>query len=284
MTVQVLAAPAKINLHLEILGRRSDGFHELETVFQTIELADRVRVEVCSEPHLVLKCDDPQIPTGSANLAWRAARGFLDRSGWHAGLQISLSKRIPAAAGLGGGSSDAAAVLRACQKLAPRPLLEAELAALALELGSDVPFFLLGGTVHALGRGERVTALPDLPDRALTLLHPGLPCPTPAVFQALTDAERGPRPPLGAERWQQRLGEDGPVSGLQNRLLLAAQRAVPALIGCVRQVSELGRPWILCGSGSTFAVFDDLPGPPPPGFRAIHTRLRTRADLDRWSG
>nr|MBA3846538.1 4-(cytidine 5'-diphospho)-2-C-methyl-D-erythritol kinase [Planctomycetota bacterium] len=170
---RTISAPAKVNLHLEVLGRRGDGFHALETIFQTLELADEVSVELVPGPDgIVLTCDDPTLPTDARNLAWRAAEAFRARRPVAGRCDVHLRKRIPAGAGMGGGSSDAAAVLRALSALVSAPPSSDELAAIAAELGSDVPFFLTGGTAHALGRGEIITPLADLPRLPLTVLKP----------------------------------------------------------------------------------------------------------------
>ena len=167
----VLPAPAKINLVLEILGRRDDGFHALETVFQTLELADEVAVEVRPGDGIGLVVEGADLPAGPENLAWRAAAAYTARHPIGR-VAIHLRKRVPHGAGLGGGSSDAAAVLRALARLDPDPLPATDLAVIALALGSDVPFFLVGGTAHALGRGEELTPLPDAADQVVTILKP----------------------------------------------------------------------------------------------------------------
>ena len=166
-------APAKINLGLRVLNRRSDGYHELRTIFQTISLADHLTVgyDPRGDGEVELDCDDISLSTKD-NLAVRAAESLLRAGAWRGRVAIELKKRIPAGAGLGGGSSDAAAVLLALGRLLkPRPHT-AMLAEVAAELGSDVPFFLHGGTAVGLGRGEEVYPLPDQPRRRLVLVTP----------------------------------------------------------------------------------------------------------------
>lgn len=269
----VLAAPAKVNLHLEILGRRADGFHALETVFQTIGLADRVEVEAGAGDGVSCSCSEPTLPSGPGNLAHRAAAAWLAAAGCHAGIAIRIDKRLPHGAGLGGGSSDAAAVLRACDRLLG-PLPPGRLAAIALELGSDVPFFLLGGTAHALGRGEILTPLPDLPALPLTVLMPDAQQPTPAVFRELTEAERGPRPARGPAAFA-----GDPAAWLHNRLAAPARRLCPPAAALLDALAAAGVPHLLSGSGA--ACFCLGAAPDLPGVRAFPTRLRPRADLDR---
>ena len=171
--MEVLAF-AKLNLTLEVLGRRDDGYHEVRTIFQTIDLADRL--EIRPYPSLRLECDDPAL-NGEANLAWRAAKALARSRSIRPRASIFIQKRIPVGMGLGGGSSDAAATLIALNRLWGLSLGAEELAQVAAELGSDVPFFLWGGTALAEGRGERVKPLPPLPPQPVTLVCPNTTIP-----------------------------------------------------------------------------------------------------------
>jgi 4-diphosphocytidyl-2-C-methyl-D-erythritol kinase len=277
MATLCVAAPAKCNLYLEILGRDTAGYHLLETVFQTLEWADSVQVTTAASG-LALRCSDPSLPTGAGNLAWRAAEAYLALRPGLGGLRIELDKRLPAGGGLGGGSSDAAAVLRALCRLDPDPPGSDDCHAIARRLGSDVPFFLLGGTAHASGRGEILTPLDDVPAQAVTLLVPPLHCATPAVFAALRAEERGPRHARGAVAWAADLAADLPGC-LHNRLAAAALRAYPALESLFAHCAASGQPWLLSGSGACCFVLGTID--PPAGVRAIHTRFRSRSWLDR---
>lgn len=157
-------AYAKVNLYLDVLSKRDDGFHEVKTVMHTVSLADEVTVSVKSADRPTVKLSvvgHPKLPTDSRNLAYRAAELFLEATLIRAEIHIKLIKRIPVAAGLAGGSTDAAAVLRALNKSFKRPLTEKRLLTLAAELGSDVPYCLLGGTALCYGRGERIERLPE---------------------------------------------------------------------------------------------------------------------------
>lgn len=178
-----LRSLAKINLDLRVLNKRPDNFHELRTVFQTISLSDTLEIEFASSRRTNLELDDPRsIPD---NLVLRAARSVLDALKLHATVRFRLTKKIPMGAGLGGGSSNAAAVLLALQSLANRSLPPDRLLALASELGSDVPFFLTGGTALALGRGTELYSLPDIAQEPVLLISPGVHVSTPAAYQAL---------------------------------------------------------------------------------------------------
>jgi 4-diphosphocytidyl-2-C-methyl-D-erythritol kinase len=159
---------AKLNLHLEVLGRRADGYHELRTLFQTIDLADRLVLEGRDAPGIELDAGgDPGVPRGPENLAWRAAEAFLAefREAPFAGVAIDLEKRIPTGGGLGGGSSNAATVLLGLARLAGLDPFSAPVAArlarIGRALGADVPFFLVGGCALGLDRGDRIVPLPD---------------------------------------------------------------------------------------------------------------------------
>ena len=166
--MEVLAY-AKVNLTLEILGRRNDGYHEVRTILQTIDLADRL--DISKSPRLKVECDQPGL-SGEDNLVWRAAETLAEQAGVSPQVRIRIQKRIPVGMGLGGGSSDAATALLALDRLWELGLGREELSRAAAELGSDVAFFLTGGTALAQGRGEQVAALPPLPRLPVTLVFP----------------------------------------------------------------------------------------------------------------
>ncbi len=164
---------AKINLYLDVLNRRRDGFHNIETVFQTVSLADELTFE--EYPNILsISCSSTELDTGEGNLVYRAAMLLRARTGCTLGARIHLEKRIPIAAGLAGGSGNAAATLIALNKLWDLRLSEGRLRELALELGSDVPYCTVGGAAAATRRGEVLTPLPPLPSVWFILLHPSL--------------------------------------------------------------------------------------------------------------
>jgi 4-diphosphocytidyl-2-C-methyl-D-erythritol kinase len=173
MTVYKLLAPAKINLHLEIIGLRSDQFHELAMIMQSVELADLVEVRSLASDQIVLHCSQPDVPQDHTNLAYRAAellrQRFPKASQQHGGVDITLHKRIPMAAGLAGGSGNAAAVLVGVNLLWNLGLTQAELQTLGAEIGSDIPFCISGGTAIATGRGEKIDSLPAFRQGAVVL-------------------------------------------------------------------------------------------------------------------
>lgn len=187
-----VSAPAKINLLLRVIGKRPDGFHELETVFQEIDLADCLTLTEQPEK-IELTCDSGPLPTDNRNLAVRAALALQQMTGTRKGCSIDLRKRIPLSAGLGGGSSDAAAVLLGLNRLWNLDLKPMALLKVASELGSDVPFFLHGGTAYATGRGEQLRRLTATPPYFGVLIYPNLAISTKEVFAAgkfsLTNSE-----------------------------------------------------------------------------------------------
>ena len=188
MTTLYEGAFAKVNLTLDVLGKREDGYHDLQSVMQTISIRDDVEIDVGTGKPWVLECSREDIPCGPENLAWKAAKVFCDSLKIDPnGLAIRITKRIPTGAGLGGGSADAAAVLRALNRHFDSPLSILALAELGARVGSDVPFCVSGGTALAEGRGERLTALPALPDCWIVLCKPEFGIPTPALF-TLADA------------------------------------------------------------------------------------------------
>ncbi len=287
MSPLTVKAFAKINLELRVLGVRPDGFHDLETVFQTIALHDSVTCEARPGP-FALACDAPGVPCDERNLAWRAAAALwrrLGRPGAPAGVAMAIEKRIPAQAGLGGGSADAAAALCGLARVwgggaGPDVLAEA-----AAEVGSDVAFFLVGGTAVGRGRGERLVAAADLPPRGLVLLVPDFGVPTAAAYRWYDEDYAG-RPaagPLGP-------GWTLPAGSIRNDLEAPVARRHPAIGQAKADLAAAGAETVgLSGSGSTvFGVFPTLEAAGAAagrlargGWRALATRTLSRAEHER---
>lgn len=178
-----VSAPAKVNLSFEIKGQRADGFHEIESVMVPISLADRLTIERAADDGPIhFYCDDPSLPAGADNLVVRAAKIFRERAGIATGIQIALEKKIPHGAGLGGGSSDAASTLLSLNELFGAGLSQSELMDLAVQLGSDVPFFIARSAAICRGRGELVTPAAVDAKLDLLLLKPGFGVPTPWAY------------------------------------------------------------------------------------------------------
>lgn len=185
-------AHAKINLTLDVTGRRADGYHTVEMVMQSVGLHDDVTVRPAGG--ISLTCSRPDLPTDSGNLAFRAAELFFRETGAAGGCAIHIEKRIPVAAGLAGGSTNAAAVLRALNALYGAGLSDDALCAMGLKLGADVPFCLLGGTMLAEGIGEKLTRLPAAPRGCAVLCKPPFAVSTKAVYEAIDSVALPERP------------------------------------------------------------------------------------------
>jgi len=181
----ILPAFAKINLNLRVRGKRPDGYHEIDTVLQTITLHDTITLTVTDSPEIVLSCDDRSLPTGADNLIYRAAKALQARFAPSRGADIRLEKRIPTQAGLGGGSSDAAVTLLALTYLWGANVNDRELLELASGLGVDVPFFFFGGTARGLGTGTDLAPLHDAPGQFLLVLKPNASISTSNAYESL---------------------------------------------------------------------------------------------------
>jgi 4-diphosphocytidyl-2-C-methyl-D-erythritol kinase len=259
-----LRAFAKINLGLEVLGTREDGYHELRTIFQTIDLRDDVELRLRGR-EVAVSCDHPAVPTDDRNLAARAALElgrYAKRTG---GVDVRITKRIPVGGGLGGGSSDAAAVLMGLDHLWRLGLGPAGLHPLARRIGADVPFFLVGGTALGLARGDEVYPLLRQVRAHVVVVDPGRPVSTAAVFErldrSLTPRENSHTIFRFVSKELEGEGMGFPI--LSNDLEKAALEEVPHLAGEVRRirgilVREGAVLASLSGSGSSvFGLFDD---------------------------
>ena len=286
-----LPAFAKINLDLRVLGTRPDGFHDLKTVFQSLMLFDNVTVTVRRGP-MALTCDEPDIPTDQRNLVWKAAsllhRMHTGRSAAPRDIAIDLRKRIPAEAGLGGGSADAAMTLLALNALWKLDLDLPTLSRIGARLGSDVPYFLVGGTALGLGRGDDIYPLADMPQVHVVILRPGFGVATADAYRWLDEEQRRPQ----KEPAPQRIPPDWPAwsATLRNDLEGAVVKHHPA-IGRIRQsLLDAGAAFAaMSGSGSAvFGLFEradaarrtanDLAR---PGWLSLHTRTLTRREYAR---
>ncbi|NLM39620.1 MAG: 4-(cytidine 5'-diphospho)-2-C-methyl-D-erythritol kinase [Firmicutes bacterium] len=179
-----LQARAKLNLTLDIVGKRSDGYHLLESVMQSIALADHILLRKRARG-ITLRVDDPHIPADERNTAWRAAELFLSRLKINSGIEIAIEKNIPCEAGLGGGSADAAAVLYGLNLLFDTGLSQEDLRQLGVQIGADVPFCLVGGTQLAEGIGDELTELRHVPQAMFALVKPAAGISTKTVYQSL---------------------------------------------------------------------------------------------------
>ncbi len=195
MTTLYEGAFAKLNLTLDVLGKREDGYHDLQSVMQTISIRDDIEIDIGTGKPWSLKCTKEGIPTDERNLAWKAAKVFFETTGKDPdGLEIRITKRIPSEAGLGGGSADAAAVLRALNRHYDNPFSVFALAELGAAVGSDVPFCTVCGTAMVEGRGERLRKLPDMPDCVFVVCKPDFSCSTAELYKKLDETAVAKRP------------------------------------------------------------------------------------------
>lgn len=195
MTTLYEGAFAKINLTLDVLGKREDGYHDLQSVMQTISIRDDVEIDIGTGKPWCLLCSREDIPCDERNLAWKAARVYCEALQKDPdGLEIRITKRIPSEAGLGGGSADAAAVLRALNRHYGEPLSILALAELGAQVGSDVPFCVLCGTAMVEGRGEKLRKLPDMPDCCFVVCKPDFSSSTPELYRKLDETAIARRP------------------------------------------------------------------------------------------
>jgi 4-diphosphocytidyl-2-C-methyl-D-erythritol kinase len=255
---------AKINLTLRVLGRRPDGYHEIETVLQTITLRDRLSFRALDSDTVELACDAPDIPADGTNLVHRAAAALRERFGVRQGALIKIGKRIPAGGGLGGGSSNAAVALVALSHLWGLETGAAELSEIGASLGSDVPFFLSGGTGRGTGRGERIEPLADAPRAHLLVVSPPVKVATAEAYKLL-NAPALTKVGAAVNFYVSREGAifDRPLrEALANDFEPAVTRNFPEIERARDALTQAGaQAAMLSGSGSSvFGVFDSRGG------------------------
>lgn len=250
---KVWSAPAKINLCLHVLGKRADGYHELCMLMQRVSLYDRIRICLSAEPGVRVFCPRLPLAAGEENIATRAARKILDVAKCSDGVDIHIDKEIPVAAGLGGGSSDAATVLMAINELLETGLSRKELMALGLQLGADVPFFIFESPAWASGIGEKLEKATTFQDVWYLLVNPGFSVSTAQVYGKLQltsvrDVARLPRFSGTLEDL---------VGGLHNDLEQVTLRDYPEVAEIRRRILDHGAEGaLMSGSGPTvFGVF-----------------------------
>jgi len=287
-----LRAFAKINLGLKILGRRSDEFHEILTVYQTLALHDRLEITLrrAGKKPVVVECEAPGVPSGRENLVYKACQLWRKARRFHGGIRVRLEKRIPAGSGLGGGSSDAAATLLGLERLTGDRLGPAARFKLAAELGSDVPLFLWGGRALGQGRGELVHPLEDLASRRVLVVFPGFSISTAEAYREvdlqLTKNRRSRSITGFGARPQLPLGNRGPAENDFEQVVFARW---PELARVKAQLIRAGAEIAsLTGSGSAlFAFFASARQLArasklvPRGWQAFRTRTLGRDEYQR---
>jgi 4-diphosphocytidyl-2-C-methyl-D-erythritol kinase len=255
-----LFAPAKINLTLDVLDKRPDGYHELETVMQTISLGDTIELADASDIEVI--SGHPEVPKGPENLAYRAAALVQEHAGIKRGVRITIKKRIPVAAGLAGGSTDAAAVLKGLDKLWSLGLSENELLVLASQLGSDVAFCLHGGTALGKGRGEQLTSLPPMPKFGVVLVKLPIAVSTKEVYQRYRRDEMQKPTTAAMVQALQQCNRQTIMKAMSNMLESVTIPMHPEIAEIKKQMQKAGAQAVLMsGSGPTvFGLTETLHG------------------------
>jgi 4-diphosphocytidyl-2-C-methyl-D-erythritol kinase len=255
-------APAKVNLYLRITGRRADGYHLLDSVMVPVSLYDEIEIttenqtERDTELQIRVACDDPALPTDDTNLAYKAAALFCQEAGTVAEIAITLRKRIPFGAGLGGGSSDAAAVLKRLNQLFARRFSEQQLCSLAVRLGADVPFFILCQPARVTGIGEILTSVPPLPPRWFVIVVPPFGVSTPWAYRQF-DELPARADAVSADLQRLATGQWPPLSCLLNDLERAVVPTYPTIQDIKERLVQAGAEGaLMSGSGSSvFGIF-----------------------------
>jgi len=245
-------SPAKLNLSLEVLGKRPDGYHDIRSLMIQLDLGDEVSVEVTDDGEIECNCDNPRVPVGKDNIAWMAARVFLEKTEEKQGVKINIAKRIPPGGGLAGGSGNAAAVLRALNKLLGDPLDREQLARAGLEVGSDVPFLLQRSPAWVEGRGERISPARVPEDWVYLIIDPG--------FEVSTAWAYGDLPLTTVENENNIVYPYLEGIKMVNHLERAVFRRYPLLRKLKEEVLESGAmASLMSGSGATiFGVYPDI--------------------------
>lgn len=271
--MQVLA-PAKINLSLKILGRRSDEFHEIETLIAPISLYDEIKIERrTSKQGIEFRCDDSSVPLGDDNLAVRAARAFFEKRKIESGILIELKKKIPHGAGLGGGSSDAASTLMALNGLFETKLPREALAKMAEDIGSDVPFFIFQSTAICKGRGELVRPIKLRKPLFILLLKPQFGVPTALAYTQWRHSREIPRVSYSTQKFAGQTFLNDLERPVFEKFVFLAQLKMWLL-----EQPEVGAA-LMSGSGSTvFAVMRE-----GADAEVLAKRAKSHLDLELWT-
>lgn len=245
-------APAKINLSLDVIRKRSDGYHEVRMVMASIDLADRVECEELQEDRIILHASAPYVPEDERNFAFQAAQLIREKYSVHRGVAISIRKRIPVAAGLAGGSSDAAATIRALNRLWRLGMSYEQMLDVARKIGSDVAFCLKGGTALATGRGEKIAQLPSLPPCWIILVKPDVSVSTAQIYRDWDDQTPDHTNVDGMVSATKMGDFDAICSALGNTLEKVTIRKVPEIARIKEHMRSIGAEGILMsGSGPT---------------------------------
>lgn len=256
-----ISAPAKVNLGLDVVRRRPDGYHEVDMIMQMVDLCDTVTLEKTEEPGIRLSMSCPGVPENEENIAWRAARSLFDTCGTpEMGVYIHIEKHIPIAAGMAGGSTDCAAVLMGINELFSLGLSQKELELKGKALGADVPYCIRRGTARARGIGEKLTALPPVKAFPILIAKPGIGVSTKAVYQGLSLSDETVHPDIDALENAVRQGDLERMAPLMANLLETVTIPMHPVIAELKSImKEAGaKVSLMSGSGPTvFGLFAD---------------------------
>lgn len=249
----------KVNLALDVLYKRDDGYHEIDTIMQQISLSDRIIMENTNKKSIEIRSNKKNLPLDSNNLVYKAWESIVKRTGERRGVRVSIQKEIPIAAGLAGGSSNAAASLRGLNEMWNLNLSDDELYSMALEIGADVPYCLMGGTAHAKGIGEELTPLKPFKDKDILLFNPGIEISTAYVYKNLKLSESGR---IDMEKIIDYIERDDLLNlskNMENIMEKTVIKEHPVIGEIKEMMKKLGASGaLMSGSGATvFGLFDD---------------------------
>ncbi len=252
--MKTVVSPAKVNLGLWVLRKRPDGYHDIFTYFHTLELADRITIT--RSPKLIVETSNSLVPQNEENIVYKALKKFEEWTGLEPNYKVFIEKNIPVGGGLGGGSSNAAAVLKAVNELEGNPLNEDELFQLASTIGSDVPFFLKGGFAKAEGIGEKLTFLEERLNRKLFIIYPNIPVSTKEIYKGVTEKNLTKKEEIPIIDSLLR-DVDEFLNNIENTLGKIAEEKYPVVKEVVNTLKYLGYKPHITGSGSSVFAFGE---------------------------
>ncbi|MBU2099994.1 4-(cytidine 5'-diphospho)-2-C-methyl-D-erythritol kinase, partial [Candidatus Micrarchaeota archaeon] len=257
MKKNTINSPAKVNLTLDIIKKREDGYHELEMVMQELELKDEIVLEEIEKNEIRIRCILPEVPINEKNLCWKAAEIIKEKKDIKKGILIRIKKKIPVAGGLGGGSSNAAATIKGLNELWELNLEEKEMQEIAEQIGMDVAFFLYGGTAFAEGRGEKIKKIKSFPKTKMIVCNPGIPVSTKTAYSNI-DYEKSGKV-LASRKLKQAIEQGKETKELiqliHNDFEFSVFRDFPKIEKLKEEMQENSLNVLMSGSGSTVFCF-----------------------------
>jgi len=250
-------SPAKINLTLDIIKKRDDGYHELEMIMQELELKDKIVLEELEKNKIEIECREKFVPLNEKNLCWKAAELIKEKKGIEKGIKIFIDKKIPVAGGLGGGSSNAAATIKGLNELWKLNLSRKEMQEIAEQIGMDVAFFLYGKTAFASGRGEKIELIKSFPKTRVLICNPGIPVSTKKAYSEIDYEKSGKK--LGSRKLKKAIEQNKKTEEfaelLHNDFEFSVFKAFPEIEELKKEMKEHSFNSLMSGSGSTVFCF-----------------------------